>query len=155
MAVTEKQVPKMLSYGAIIASVIICGALWVAGSNDPRAYTASMAFTHHSDSGYGTVECYKCHTPQGSELGMRTSLTCQTAQCHGELKKNISQIQALDIYMEKPDESGTPKQVRSQQGELFLLNHRNFSKWSCMDCHTEHKRVAAEKPQAWISVLKK
>lgn len=154
MAVAEKQVPKYLSYGAIVASVIICGALWVAGSADPRKYTASMGFTHHSDSGYGTVECYKCHVPQGSELGMRTSITCQTSQCHGELKKGLPHGEAVAIYMSKEDTSGMPTEMRKEVGELFVLNHRNFNKWSCMECHTEHKNVAAVKPNAWVSALK-
>ncbi|MCC6547633.1 hypothetical protein IT570_10745 [Candidatus Sumerlaeota bacterium] len=155
MAVAEKQVPKFLSYGAIIASVIICGVLWAAGSKDPRAYTSGMAFTHHSDSGYGTVACYKCHVPQGSEFGMRTSLTCQSARCHGELKPGMPSEEALAIYTGKEDTSGMPAEMRREVGALFILNHQKFAKTSCMECHTEHKNVAAAKPGDWVSVLPK
>jgi hypothetical protein len=146
MAVSEKQVPKYLSYAAIAASVIACGALWVAGSSNPRAYTSNMAVNHHATYG-GALPCYACHVPQGGQLGMSTSLTCLTSGCHGELAPGVSRDEAINLFAASEKVSYRPdKQVVA---ENHVTNHANFNKWSCWECHTEHTTKETVAPKGW------
>ena len=146
MAVSEKQVPKYLSYAAIAASVLACGLLWVAGSSNPRAYTSNMAVNHHASYG-GALPCYACHVPQGGQLGMSTSLTCLTSGCHGELAPGIGRDEAIKQFAASEKISFRPD--KQAVAENHVGNHANFNKWTCWECHTEHTKRETRVPNGW------
>jgi len=154
----EKQVPRYLSYAAIIAGILLGCYLWTAGIAEPRRFVGDMAISHHG--GYGdSVECYKCHVPVGGVFSIRTEMNCYTAKCHGELtpmnprEERVKKAQA--IYAVYPD--------AAERGRRLLDIHDSLNS-DCWECHREHgpdpaKNMGMKKAQAmlregqWVSVL--
>jgi len=144
MGIAEKRVPLYLSIAASISATLVTGWLWLAGAENPRRYHSNMAINKHNE--YSAfLNCYDCHVPDGSTLGLFTSLNCLTSGCHGEMATGISYEEAIAIKM---DEWGYYPDAR-ERIEHYLDLHIAFEGDSCASCHTEHQRATIRVPEGW------
>ncbi len=143
MSIYEKKSGPLLSYSAIIISVVATAALLFAAEKNPRKYAASMAVNHHASYG-SSLDCSACHVSEGV-FSVSSKMTCFTSGCHGELKQGGSLEDALAAL--EPSIGFMPD--FEERVEHYYFMHREVQEMNCYDCHTEHTMDEVPFPDGW------
>ncbi|MBX3729059.1 MAG: hypothetical protein KF858_07720 [Candidatus Sumerlaeia bacterium] len=146
-AVSEKQVPRLLSIGAIVIGVAVSAALFAAGLREPRAFGMTMAVNHHLGGyaqGAEPVSCQACHVPVAGRL-MATRMDCFTGGCHMELQPGVERQRAIEHYLVGRQDYGDA----AQRAEFHLMLHAAAGDRKCVDCHAEHRAYDRVYPEGF------
>lgn len=132
----EKQVPRLVSYLAILAGVGLTAYLWAAGVREPRRYVGHMAVNHHASYGGAVVECHKCHVPVGGTFSLTTEMNCYTSGCHGEINPLNTREARLKLALKEFQFETDPQAM----AEKRIDAHEGLAGMSeeCWNCHREH-----------------
>ena len=145
MAIREKRVGKQLSFTAIAVSFVVTGALLVGAEKNPRKFAADMAVNNHAGYG-GSLRCEACHQSPGL-LSLRSTMTCSTSKCHGELSPGVNREEAVAILSD--DYAFKIKPNFDERANRHLDLHAAAAHMKCTDCHQEHSPYEAPLPPGW------